>query len=278
MNGEGIIETSGWGGRVGGNERSGWDPKFIEQVGKWVRPAVRTWFRAEVRGIERIPAGGPVLLVANHSGGMITPDGLVFAPAFYGHFGYDRPLHSLAHYGVVMGPLSLVMNRLGIIEASPDNAAAALDDGAVVLVFPGGDYDAYRPTTAANVIDFNGRTGYVKTAIRAGVPIVPLVSIGAQETQLFLTRGHRLAKLLRLTKFRLEIVPVSVGLPFGLSVFFPPNLPLPSKIVMEVLDPIDIVAQFGDDPDIDEVDAHVRVTMQRSLDRLAARRRFPVLG
>ena len=87
-----------------------------------------------------------------------------------------------------MGPLSLVMNRLGVIEASPENAAAALARGAVVLVFPGGDYDSYRPTTKANTIDFNGRTGYVRTAIEAGVPIVPAVSIGAQETQLFLTR------------------------------------------------------------------------------------------
>lgn len=73
-------------------------------------------------------------------------------------------------------------------------------------------------------------------------------------------------------------MPISIGWPFGLSVFFPPNVPLPSKIVMEVLDPIDIVADFGDDPDVDEVDAHVRSVMQRSLDRLAVERRFPVLG
>ncbi|CAJ1582825.1 lysophospholipid acyltransferase family protein [[Mycobacterium] wendilense] len=263
---------------MGGTERSAWDPAFTEQVVQRLGPAVRGWFRTEVRGIERIPATGPALLVANHSGGMATPDVLVLAPAFYRHFGYDRPLHTLAHYGVLMGPLSLVMNRLGVIEANPENAVVALDSGALVLVFPGGDYDAYRPTSTANVIDFNGRTGYVRTAVQAGVPLVPIVSIGAQETQWFLSRGHRLAKLLRLTKFRLDIVPISIGWPFGLSVFFPPNVPLPSKIVMEVLDPIDIVADFGDDPDVDEVDAHVRSVMQRSLDRLAVERRFPVLG
>lgn len=263
---------------AGSSERFAWDPEFTAQVGKWVAPAAQTWFRTEVRGIERIPARGPVLLVANHSGGMATPDVLVLAPDFYRHFGYDRPLHTLAHYGVLMGPLSLVMNRLGVIEASRANAAAALHSGAVVLVFPGGDYDAYRPTSAANVIDFNGRTGYVRTAIETAVPIVPIVSIGAQETQWFLSRGHRLAKLLSLTKFRLDIVPISVGWPFGLSVFFPPNLPLPSKIVMEVLEPIDIAARFGEDPDVNMVDAYVRANMQSSLDRLASQRRFPVLG
>ncbi|HZE16005.1 MAG TPA: glycerol acyltransferase, partial [Mycobacterium sp.] len=112
----------------------------------------------------------------------------------------------------------------------------------------------------------------------AGVPIVPTVSIGGQETQLFLTRGNWLAKRLGLTRARMEILPVSVGFPFGLSVIFPPNLPLPAKIVTEVLEPIDIVDRFGHDPDIAEVDAHIRSVMQNALERLARQRRFPVLG
>src|SRR5699024_6214984 len=139
-------------------------------------------------------------------------------------------------------------------EASRENAAAALHSGAVVLVFPGGDYDSYRPTLGANTVDFNGRTGYVRTAIDAGVPIVPTVSTGAQETQVFLTRRHWLARKLGLTKARMDILPVSFGFPFGLSVLFPPNVPLPAKVVTEVLEPIDVVAQFGDDPDVAEVD------------------------
>ena len=76
----------------------------------------------------------------------------------------------------------------------------------------------------------------------------------------------------------MDILPVSFGFPFGLSVIFPPNLPLPSKIVTEVLGPIDIIAQFGTNPDIDEVDAHVRSVMEAALKRLAAQRRFPILG
>jgi 1-acyl-sn-glycerol-3-phosphate acyltransferase len=112
----------------------------------------------------------------------------------------------------------------------------------------------------------------------AGVPIVPVVSIGAQETQLFLTRGNWLAKRLGLTRARMDILPVSIGFPFGVSVIFPPNVPLPSKVVTEVLEPIDVVAQFGQDPDVKEVDAHVRAVMQDALNRLARQRRFPVLG
>jgi 1-acyl-sn-glycerol-3-phosphate acyltransferase len=259
-------------------ETDKWDPQFTETVKKTVGAVVKRYFRADVRGLDAIPAAGGALVVSNHSGGMFTPDVLVFAPAFYDEFGYDRPLYTLAHYGVFIGPLSGWLRRVGVIEASRENAGTALRSGAVVLVFPGGDYDSYRPTWAENVIDFNGRTGYIETAIEAGVPIVPAVSIGGQETQLFVARGDSIARRLGLKRARVEILPVSIGFPFGLSVLFPPNVPLPSKVVTRVLEPIDIVGQFGADPDIDEVDAHVRSVMQDALDELARERRFPVLG
>jgi 1-acyl-sn-glycerol-3-phosphate acyltransferase len=255
-----------------------WDPQFTERVKNWVGPIIKRYFRSEVRGLDRMPPVGGALVVANHSGGMFTSDVLLFAPAFYDKFGYDRPLYTLAHYGVFIGPLSGWLRRVGVIGASRENAATALRSGAVVLVFPGGDYDSYRPTFSENVIDFNGRTGYVRTAMETGVPIVPVVSIGGQETQLFLTRGDSIARLLGLKKARMEILPISVGFPFGLSMIVPPNLPLPAKVVTKVLEPIDVAARFGDDADVDEVDAHVRSVMQAALDGLAHERRFPVLG
>jgi 1-acyl-sn-glycerol-3-phosphate acyltransferase len=255
-----------------------WDPSFAKQLTNLVGPLVKRWFRAEVRGLDNVPRSGGALVVSNHSGGMLTPDVWIFAQAFYDTFGYHRPVYTLAHYGVFLGPMDGWLRRAGVIEASPENAAKALRSGAVVLVFPGGDYDSYRPTLSQNTIDFNSRTGYVRTAIETGVPIVPTVSIGAQETQLFLTRGNWLARKLGLTKARMDILPLSFGFPFGLSMIFPPNLPLPSKIVTEVLEPIDVSVRFGDRPDIDEVDAYVRSVMQTALSRLARQRRFPILG
>ncbi|MEO3761594.1 lysophospholipid acyltransferase family protein [Mycobacterium sp. B14F4] len=259
-------------------ELAKWDPGFVELAGKVVGPFAKIWYRAEVRGLESLPPAGGAMVVCNHSGGVLTPDVIVLAPAFYEKLGYDRPLYTLAHYGLFVPPLANSLRRLGVIHASRENAAKALHSGAVVLVFPGGDYDSFRPTFAANVVDFHGRKGYVRVAIEAGVPIVPAVSIGAQETQLFLTRGARLAKRLGLKRLRMEIMPLTFGFPFGLTSTIPANFPLPSKIVTEVLEPIDIAAQFGDDPDVDEVDAHVRGVMQNALDRLAQQRRFPILG
>jgi len=121
-----------------------------------------------------------------------------------------------------------------------------------------------------------GRGFAVRTA---RVPIVPAVSIGGQESQLYLSRGMGLAKALRLDKLmRVKILPISVGFPFGLSAVLPVNVPLPTKIVMQVLEPVDVIAQFGEDPDIEAVDAHVRKVMQKALDGLAKERRLPVIG
>ena len=197
--------------------------------------------------------------------------------------GYDRPIYFLAHDVMFHGPIAELLPRIGAIHANRGNAATALRAGAVVMVFPGGDYEVYRPTLSENVIDFEGRTGYVRTAIDAGVPIVPAVSIGGQENQFYLSRGIWLAQALRLDNFehrffRTNILPIAFGFPFGLSILVPVNMPLPTKIVTQVLKPIDIVAQFGEDPDVDEVDAHVRRVMQKGLDELAAKRRFPILG
>jgi 1-acyl-sn-glycerol-3-phosphate acyltransferase len=255
-----------------------WDRDATARFKERVSPIVNRYFRADVRGMESMPEG-PALLVSNHSGGMFTPDPLILGAEFYEKFGYERPLFVLAHNTVLMGPLESHLLRIGVVHASREIASAALNAGGVVLVFPGGDFDSYRPSSLNTVIDFNGRTGYITTALAAGVPIVPTVSIGAQQSQLFLTRGMGMAKKLGLDKrLRLKILPVSVGFPFGISVILPPNLPLPTKITTQILEPINLAAEFGPNPDVDEVDRHVRSVMQSALDKLAAQRRFPVIG
>lgn len=254
------------------------DPGLTQRLMAVMRPVLKTYFRSEVHGLDTFPPGG-ALVVGNHSGGMFPMDVPIFTVHFYDKLGYDRPVYTLSHDILMTGPTGDFFRRTGYIRANRENAAQALRSGGVVIVFPGGDYDAYRPTLSENVIDFNGRKGYIRTAIEAGVPIVPAVSIGGQETQLYLTRGTWLAERLGIKRLlRSAILPLSFGFPFGLSAVIPPNLPLPTKIVTQVLKPIDIARQFGDDPDVDEVDEYVRSVMQEALTELAAKRRFPILG
>ena len=248
------------------------DPEFIryQLPGMWLFSTL--YFRAEVTGFDRVP-DGPVLFVGNHSGGNMTPDSMVFMLAFNTYFGVERPVYALAHSLVTSWPvLGRLAKRWGIVTAGPKAARAALERGASVLVYPGGDVDTHRPWSARHEIRFDGRKGFLRIAREAGVPIVPVVSVGGQDTYLPLTDGRRVAELLRLDKIaRLKVLPVSLALPWGLNVGdFLGHVPLPAKIRMEVLEPIDV----GDRPD-DEAYDYVVTRMQESLTALAAGRLLP---
>ena len=256
------------------------DPDYIRDQlpGLWLLASV--YFRAQVRHLERIPATGPVLLVGNHSGGNMTPDTLVFTLAFSAYFGVERRFHQLAHNLVLLAPGLGVLRKFGTIAASPSNAHEVLSSGAVLLVYPGGDYEVHRPTSERFKVDFAGRKGFLQLALDEDVPLVPVVSVGGQETALFLSRGEGLAKFLRLDRLaRLKVLPVSLALPWGINIGdFLGHLPLPAKITIDVLDPIDIRAEYGDDPDLDQAYEDVVGRMQAALDGLAAERRLPVIG
>jgi 1-acyl-sn-glycerol-3-phosphate acyltransferase len=256
------------------------DPDYIRENLPLAWLMASLWFRGEVRDMGRIPEQGPVLLVGNHSGGNLTPDTLVFTLAFYTYFGVERRFHQLAHNLVLTSPVGPLLRRYGTVAASPENARKALDAGAAVLVYPGGDWEVHRPSWQSGKVDFAGRRGFVRLALEADVPIVPIVAVGGQETALFLSHGQRLSRTLRLDRlFRLKVLPISITLPWIVNVGdFLGHLPLPSKITIQVLEPIDPVERWGKDPDVDKVYDHVTAEMQAALDRLASERRLPVIG
>lgn len=256
------------------------DPDYIREMlpGAWLLASL--YFRARVRGLENIPEEGPVLLVGNHSGGNMTPDTLVFTLAFCAYFGVERPFYQLAHNLVLSMPHLSWLRRFGTVAASRRHAREALETGAAVLVYPGGDYEVHRPTWEGGQVDFDGRKGFLRLAHEVGVPIVPVVAAGGQETALFLSRGERLARLLQLDRlFRLKVLPISVALPWGLNVGdLIGHWPLPAQITVEALPPIDLRERYGNDPDFDQAYDDVVATMQGALDGLMSERRLPLLG
>jgi 1-acyl-sn-glycerol-3-phosphate acyltransferase len=256
------------------------DPDYIRESLPRLWLLASLYFRAEVRGLGNVPEEGPVLLVGNHSGGNLTPDTAVFTLAFSTYFGVERVFHQLAHNLVLSMPGLSFLRKYGTVAASHENARTALRAGAAVLVYPGGDYEVHRPSWEGRRVDFGGRKGFLRLALDEGVPIVPVVSIGGQETALFLSRGERLAKSLALDRlFRLKVLPISIAPPWGINVGdMLGHLPLPAKITVEALPPIDLRREFGDDPDLDEAYDHLMRLMQETLDALAAERRFPVIG
>jgi 1-acyl-sn-glycerol-3-phosphate acyltransferase len=256
------------------------DPDYIRENLPLVWLLSSIWFRGSVRNLGNIPEDGPVLLVGNHSGGNLTPDTQIFTMAFSTYFGIERRFFQLAHSLVLASPAGQILRKYGTVTASHENAEKALDSGAALLVYPGGDWEVHRPTWEGHKVDFAGRKGFIRLALNKDVPIVPVVSVGGQETALFLSRGETLAKTLGLDRlFRLKVLPISLAPPWILNVGdFLGHVPLPAKITIEVLPPIDLREQYGPEPDVDEIYEGITAQMQEALDALAAERRFPVIG
>ena len=255
------------------------DTDYIRETlpGLWLLAS--RYFRADVDGLHHVPPKGPVLLVGNHSGGIVAPDLFVFVLAFSTYFGVERPFYQLAHNLVLSMPGLSWLRKFGTVAASPENARKALSSGAALLVYPGGDYEVHRPSWQGNRVDFGGRKGFLRLALEQNVPIVPVVAIGGQETALFLTRGERLAHLLALDRLlRLKVLPISISLPWIVNIGDFGHIPLPAKITIETLPAIDLRAEFGPEPDLDDVYDHLIRVMQDALRSLAAERRFPVIG
>lgn len=256
------------------------DPDYIEATLPTLRLVLDVWFRGEVDGLEHIP-DGPVLLVGNHSGGTLIADTFVFGQAFSRHFGAHRRFHQLAHDLVFQVPgVREGLMRYGTVPASPDNMRRALERDSALLVYPGGDYESYRPTWESAVVDFGGRKGFARLALELGVPIVPVVAIGGQETALFLGRGGRFSRALGLDRLlRLKVLPAQIAPPLGFTVLdLPLRIPLPAKIDVRVLPPIDLRAELGDGATPDEAYELVVERMQATLDELADARTLPILG
>ena len=220
-----------------------------------------------------------MLIVGNHSGGVLMADAYVLMSAWLTQRP-DQPLYSLGHDMLFVIPLFADLARAGgVLPARAGNAERALELGHPVLVYPGGERDIFRPTLERNRIDFGRRRGFVRLALRRQVPLVPVVSYGGHDTNLFLTRGEGLAKALGLQRVRVRGVPLMIGLPWGLTPGFMPTIPLPVKITTEFLPPLcwpELGPGAAEDPAlVERCYQEVLAVMQAGLNRLAAERPNP---
>jgi 1-acyl-sn-glycerol-3-phosphate acyltransferase len=246
------------------------DPHLIATVLPFVRFASRRYFRLRTDGFDDVPRV-PVLYVGNHNGGIAGPDLLCTLGSLWDAYRPETSLYALAH-DFPMRQLRLfgaAIQRFGALRATRDNALRALAAGASVLVYPGGDLDAYRHSRRRDEIVLGARTGFVRVAQAARVPIVPIVAHGAHRSAYIFSEGAEIARWLRLKHWaRLERFPLALALPWGLALGpWVPYAPLPLKIQLSMLPPI--TAPPDVDPSI--VAAEVRRAMQTALDRLARR-------
>ncbi len=257
------------------------DPDFMRKLVPKMETFAR-YFDAEVRGMERVPKS-PVLLIGNHSGGVITPDTSAVYVAWYRTRGFDDPLMGLAFDAIFGVPgWRELMRKIGQMPASVNNAKAALNDGSSVLLYPGGAYEVFRPWKDRNRIVFNERKGFIRLALETGVPVMPVVGHGGHETTFVLTRGERFAKLLSAQTVRMDGAPIMFQVPWGLSIPALPGVPLPAKITVQVCEPLDW-SRFGpeaakDPAVLERCYEEITSLMQTTLDALAIENPRPLLS
>lgn len=259
------------------------DPKLVDLVLDLARFVGERYFRWTCDGVENVPAEGPALLVGNHNGGLQTFDSLLTLVAIRDRFGVERAVHPLAHDILFQKPrLRELSAKFGTLRAGHDGSARALARGRLVLVYPGSDLDSTRAWRDRHRVELGGRTGFVKLALRAQVPIVPVVSEGTHEQFIVLTRGDVLARRMGIKKlFRAEVFPIVLSVPWGITLGFVPYLPLPAQTALRFGPPIRFDGygpEAADDPRaVSECYERVRRAMQRELDVLAEGR-VPFLG
>jgi 1-acyl-sn-glycerol-3-phosphate acyltransferase len=257
--------------RVGVNPKLSGDPVFMRRL-QPLSDALTRYFDAEVEGLDRIPRG-PALLVGNHSGGVVTADSYIFVFAWLKANGYTDIPVALGHDLIYRVPgVASLARAIGLVPASWDNAKAAFASDQKVLVYPGGHRESARPSRERDLIDLGGHYGFIKLALQAGVPVVPVVAAGAHDGWYVAARSEKLARVLLLRKLlRIQSVPIAFGLPTGILVPGMPHIPLPSKVIIEVQRPFMPTGSFDNPADVRRIYDDLSGRMQAAMDRLVAR-------
>ncbi|MGN6791836.1 MAG: lysophospholipid acyltransferase family protein [Streptosporangiaceae bacterium] len=248
---------------------SGFDPDLNRAV---LMPAARAlyrgWFRVQMRGLEHVPPTGPALVVGNHSG-VVPLDGVMLQVGLLDEHPAARNLRLLSADLVYTTPLlGRVARASGHVPANPDEAERLLKAGELVGVFPEGFKGSGKPFSDRYHLQRFGRGGFARTALRTGVPLIPVAIVGAEEIYPMVADWSELASKLKLPYFPITPLFPWFG-PLG-------AVPLPSKWLIEFCDPVPTDGFTPDQCDDAEVIAElsdkVKDTIATKIDELLAER------
>jgi 1-acyl-sn-glycerol-3-phosphate acyltransferase len=236
----------------------------------------RHWFRVEVEGIENVPSSGGGLIVSNHSGAL-PPDAPMIMQAIRHEHPHPRPLYMLGENWFKGYPgVGMLANKIGLVGAHPANAQRLLgDEQNLVLVFPEGQKGSRKLFWQRYRLRRFGRGGFVRTAMRAGVPIVPTAVMGAEEAMPIFAHVPLLERLTGLIYFPINHAFPHFGLAAGLMY-------LPAKFRIRFLEPLDLSRYGPDDADdialVGRLSERIRLRIQEELDDLVLARKSVWFG
>jgi 1-acyl-sn-glycerol-3-phosphate acyltransferase len=231
----------------------------------------RYWFRVETEGIDHVPSEGAALLVSNHSGAL-PPDAPMIMQAIRHDHPAARPLYMLGEHWFKGYPgIGMLANKMGVVAAHPGNAQRLLgDEGRLVLVFPEGQRGSRKLYWQRYRLRRFGRGGFVRTAMRARAPIVPVALVGAEEAMPIFAHVPLLERLTGLIYFPVNHAFPQLGLAAALMY-------LPAKFKIRFLEPVDLSAFGPDDADdmslVQEISEEIRGRIQAQVAAMTAARR-----
>jgi len=261
--------------RLGDVDEWGRSENLREIARRIYDPVYSQWFRAEWEGLEKIPVDGGALLVANHAAA-IPSDAPVIMHGIEKEL--ERPVYGLADQLFRAIPVvGTLWSRLGGVVAHPDNAYRLLrEQGQLVLVFPEGDKGPGKHYRERYRLRRFGRGGFVEIAMRAGVPIVPIAVIGAEESMPIVWKSQTLAKAVGLPYLPVTANLLALGPVLGAVTYFP------AKFKLKVLDPVSFDVPPGQErysrSRIMDESEHVRERIQEALYEMLRDRRSVWFG
>ena len=275
------------------------EPDFVEKISPFLEGLYKYYFRCDIEGWENVPEGKS-LFVGNHNG-LLTFEVLMLFYGWWQRYGAAKRALGLAHSIALNNPFfRWILPRIGAIPASPEIAAEAMERGYSLLVYPGGEKESFRPYSERKKVDFFQRKGFIRLALNAKVPLVPVVSIGGHESYIILHQGEEIAEKLGLTeKFRLHGFPITFRSLFffwclvsGVFTFFPLLIapaafmaifvPMPAKMSFRILPAMDLQKmwdkQLSEEENIQKIYDEVLGRIQATLTAEYDKRKYPVIG
>jgi 1-acyl-sn-glycerol-3-phosphate acyltransferase len=252
----------------------GADRRFAESIEPVLQFLYAVWWRVEAAGTEHIPAAGPGLIVANHSG-VLPYDGLMVQVAIRHEHPAKRVCRMLALDMFALLPvLAPLLSKSGSVRANPENAERLLNQGELLGVFPEGVKGVGKHFRDRYRLARFGRGGFVRIALRTGAPIVPCAVVGAEEIHPVMAKADWVGRPFGLPYFPLTPTFPWLG-PLGV-------VPLPTKWSIDFGEPIDL-GSYGpsaaEDPIlVNRISEEVRSVIQRMVDGRLARRRSVWFG
>ncbi len=259
------------------------DPQIIEQLMPFFGWVYRDYFHVQTEGWDHIPTTGPVMLIGSHNGGLASPDAVMMSYDWFRQFGPQRPVYALMDSRIwqALPGTGHISAQIGAVHAHPRMALAALDQGASVLIYPGGVKDVFRPYSLRHRVCLGDNLGFVKLALQKQVPIIPFISYGAHSTLIVLADLYPWAQQLHAWGLPWPLgldpgaLPIYLGLPWGLAIGPLPNIPLPISLHTRVCPPITF-ERYGLEASHDRAYVQachddVQHRMQAQLDQLVAK-------